>query len=182
METRNQAKKTGVGNRVSNKSAPSVSELLCNKNGSSTQKNAPVLQLCRQTPPTQKIADVEKRKKFDEDTRRKEAEENKKKMQKERNEDLLRYNERLEVAKRDAIKEGRFKAANNSIREDGSIQLEGVDRGLSPFALELDLHDDLSNYTSCTPLRMEVDSSQRGNTGLATPVVEKRKRQHPWCK
>ena len=172
METRNQAKKTGVGNRVSNKSAPSVSDLLCNKNGSSTHKNAPVQQLCRETPPTQKASETEKRKKPGEDTGRKEPTVKNRRAQIEESQDHALYKERLEIAKREAVREGRFKVASKGIREDGTWQLEGVDRGCSPSALGFEMHDDLSGYASCTPQRVNVNCVQPVNTEEVSPRVE----------
>ena len=176
METRNQAKRTTTNNKTSNKSAPSLNsviDLLANKNAPSQHKNAEPQQKPRYTPPSQRIAGADKRKKDGEEDKQIEPEERrKKKGPQEAVKGLTPYQQRLGVAKKQAIEQGKFKSANNSIREDGTIQLEGVLRGCSPFALDYDVYDDLSSNIVSTPQTTNTNSSQSNNAEVATPNVD----------
>ena len=176
METRNQAKKSTAFSKTSNKSASAphnVADLSANRNVPFQLKKSDNLQTSRYTPPSQRREEVAKRKKDADEAKQKELEEtNKKKRRLESAKDLTPYQKKLEEAKEQAISQGKFKASCCSRRDDGTIQLEGVLRGCSPFALEFEVSDDQHDEVRSTHQSVNINPSQSSTADCTTSNVD----------
>ncbi|KAL5514932.1 hypothetical protein EMCRGX_G000016 [Ephydatia muelleri] len=136
-------------------------------------KNSDSLQTSRYTPPSQRREELAKRKKDADEAKQKELEETRKKKRLlESAKDLTPYQKKLEEAKERAISQGKFTASCCSRREDGTIQLEGVLRGCSPFALEFEVSDDQHDDIGSTHQSVNTNPSQSSTADCVTSNLD----------